>query len=113
MLTHAFHYTYLQAQLIFSCAWRVRTAYSIFSELLAVVYLDVSLDLNTSSYSLYNILNEKLPYIQRQSCYPSVIIKSLKANISTSVSNLSTSRENVESVATFYKRALANSDLKE
>ena len=82
------------------------------TNLKAVNFLDVTLDLRNYSYKPYQKPNDNPLYINASSNHPPSIIKQLPKNISKRISEISSSKEIFDQAAPYYNNALKSSGYK-
>ncbi|PIK36787.1 hypothetical protein BSL78_26380 [Apostichopus japonicus] len=79
------------------------------TNLKAVNYLDVNLNLNTGKYKPYRKPNNEPTYINAQSNHPPSITKQIPTSISKRISSLSSDKDTFDQAAPLYREALKRS----
>ena len=83
------------------------------TNLKAVIFLDVTLNLSIGTYQPYNKPNDSPLYINTKSNHPPNIIKSLPESISRRISNISSNKDIFDVAAPYYNNALSASGYNE
>ena len=74
-----------------------------------VNYLDITLDLNTSTYKPYRKSNDEILYIHAKSNHPANIRKQPPISVKTRLSNLSRNSEIFHEASKYYQNTLNQS----
>ena len=83
------------------------------TNLKAVNFLDVTLNLSTGTYQPYNNPNDSPLYINTKSNHPPNIIKSIHESISRRISTISSNKDIFDRAAPYYNNALSASGYSE
>ena len=77
-----------------------------------IIYIYVTLDLNTEEYMPYMKLNNVLQYVHANSNHPTVVLKNIPKGVSKRLSEISSNTEVFNKAAPQYQEALEKSGYK-